>query len=149
MSRGQNYNCGTSFFERYQQEQAEKEHSIETDLLCQTTNKSPWQFVKSGYSSASPAGTASPGSSPNSQCYGHSSDDLSVDSLISSLLQVVNGDSYSGNSIPCDVRFSQRGGGFTNRCRDCADGLCESCLLGRQSIIRLQIRQMAHRYTRT
>lgn len=145
MSRGQNYNRGTNFFERYQQEQPEKEQSIETDLLCQTTNKSPWQFVKSGYSSASPVGTASPGSSPNSQCYGHSSDDLSVDSLISSLLQVVNGDSYSSNSIPYDVRFSQTGG-FTNRCRDCADGLCESCLLGRQSS-HLGLNQMTEQNT--
>ncbi|XP_012137564.2 tripartite motif containing 71 protein wech isoform X2 [Megachile rotundata] len=103
-------------------------------LLCKTiynaafvnmTHRYPWTFSTSGYSNSSSPGTASSGSSTNSQCYGQSPDDLSVDSLINSLLQVVNGDNFSG-PVSCNIQFSQNGNS-TNRCRDCIDAVCDSC----------------------
>ncbi|KAG7202390.1 hypothetical protein KM043_018707 [Ampulex compressa] len=132
MSHGNNYSRGTNFFEKFGQDHPEKEQDIDTDLPRKVINKSPWQFIKSGYSSASSPGTASSGSSTNSQCYGRSPDDLSVDSLINSLLQVVHGDNFGG-CVPCDVGFSQTGSLSSGRCRDCTDTLCDSCMPTRQS----------------
>lgn len=113
---------GANFFEKYIQE---KDQDINTDLPCKMTNKFPWQFIKSSYSSASSPSTASSGSSTNSQCYGRSPDDLSVDSLINSLLQVVNGDDFGG-SLSCGMGFS-KAGSFSQRCKNCTDTLCDSC----------------------
>ncbi|XP_012284097.1 E3 ubiquitin-protein ligase TRIM71 isoform X2 [Orussus abietinus] len=87
-------------------------------------NNSPWQNIGSGYSSASPPGTASSGSSTNSQCYGKSPDELSVDSLISSLLQVVNSENF-GTCGPC---FPSNGNFGGIRSHECNDPFCDTCL---------------------
>lgn len=89
------------------------------------TNKHPSLFTKSGYSNASSPGTASSGSSTNSQCYGQSPD-FSVDSLINTLLQVVNGDNFNGPAS-CNIQFSQTGNSVNNRCKDCLDAVCDLC----------------------
>lgn len=53
--------------------------------------------------------------------------------MISSLLQVVNGDNYNVSPNSNNVNFPLSRD-LTNRCRDCPDGSCESCLIGRQSV---------------
>ncbi|KZC05362.1 Tripartite motif-containing protein 71 [Dufourea novaeangliae] len=121
MNHGKSCNRGTNFFRKYNHETPEKEEDI--DLFCKMTNKFPWQYIKSGYSNTSSPGTASSGSSTNSQCYGQSPDDLSVDSLINSLLQVVNGDSFNR---PSSSQFSHTGNSITG-CKDCIDTICDSC----------------------
>ncbi|CAK9821320.1 E3 ubiquitin-protein ligase TRIM71 [Anthophora retusa] len=130
MNHGKNYNRGTSFFGKYIQDTPEKEQDTSVDLLCKMTNKFPWQFIKSGYSNASSPGTGSSGSSTNSQCYGQSPDDPSVDSLLNSLLQVVNGDNFNGPAS-CNIQFSQTGSYINNRCKDCIDIACDSCSTAR------------------
>ncbi|XP_031848095.1 tripartite motif containing 71 protein wech isoform X2 [Nomia melanderi] len=124
MNRGKSYTRNTNFFGKYIHENQEKEQDIE--FGCKMTNKSPWQCAKSGYSNASSPGTASSGSSTNSQCYGQSPDDLSLDSLINSLLQVVNGDNFNG---PTSSQFSHSRNSI-NKCRDCADTICDTCSSG-------------------
>ncbi|CAL7933931.1 unnamed protein product [Xylocopa violacea] len=126
MNHGKNYNRGTNIFGKYIQETPEKEQDANMDLLCKTSNKFPWQYIKSGYSNASSPGTASSGSSTYSQCYGQSPDDLSVDSLISTLLQVVNSDHLNGPAS-CNIQFSHTGSSTNNRCKACFDAVCDSC----------------------
>ncbi|XP_076293737.1 tripartite motif containing 71 protein wech isoform X2 [Lasioglossum baleicum] len=112
MNNGQNYHRDSHFI----QEQ-------DIDMVWKMTNRYPWQCTGSGNSDASSPGTASSGSSTNSQCYGQSPDDLSVDSLINSLLQVVNADAFNGAACSQFPHTSN----FFNRCKDCIDTICDSC----------------------
>lgn len=137
MNHGKNYNRGANFWGNCIQDNQEKEQDVNVDLLCKMSNKFPWQFIKSGYSNASSPSTASSGSSTNSQCYGQSSDDLSVDSLINSLLEVVNGDNFNG---PASLQFSQTGNSTNNICKDCIDTVCDTCASGQL----LNLTELAH-----
>lgn len=89
------------------------------------TNNSAWRYVsRSGYSSTSPPGTASSGSSPNSHCYDRTPEE-SVDSLITSLLQIINSEDFGNN---CELRLpSPNHYAAEPRCRDCTDIPCECC----------------------
>ena len=130
MSHGKNHNRGANFFGEYIHDNQQKEQDANVNLLCEMTNKLPWQYIKSGYSNASSPCTGSSGSSTNSQCYGQSPDDLSVDSLIHSLLQVVNGDNFNGPAS-CNIQFSHTGYSTSNRCKDCINAVCNSCSANR------------------
>ena len=70
-------------------------------------------------SNASSPGT---GSSEDNN-YQIQSDELGVDSLISTILQVVNGD-FNG-PIFRNIQFSQVKN--FHRCKDCTDAVCTSC----------------------
>ncbi|XP_076651372.1 tripartite motif containing 71 protein wech isoform X1 [Halictus rubicundus] len=121
MNNGQSYHRDTQFLGKYTSDSQEQEQDI--DMIWKMANKFPWQCMGSGNSDASSPGTASSGSSTNSQCYGQSPDDLSVDSLINSLLQVVNADTFNG---PACSQFPHSRS-FMNRCKDCIDTMCDSC----------------------
>lgn len=118
MNNGQSYHRDLHFIGDNQ----EQEHDV--DMVWKMTNKHPWQCQGSGNSDASSPGTASSGSSSNSQCYGHSPEDLSVDSLINSLLQVVNADVYNGAACS---QFPTASSFLNHRCKDCIDTICDSC----------------------
>ncbi|XP_078035395.1 tripartite motif containing 71 protein wech [Augochlora pura] len=115
MDHGRAYNSGTNFYGNYIQDSQEREQDIESTNNKISNVPCPWQFTRSGYSDASSPVTGSSGSSTNSQGYGQSPDDLSVDSLINSLLQVVNGDNFNGLT---SRHFSQA--------RDCVDAIADS-----------------------
>ncbi|XP_076631105.1 tripartite motif containing 71 protein wech isoform X2 [Colletes latitarsis] len=130
MSHEKDYNRETNFSGGYIHDHQEKDHDVNVNLLCKVSNKFPWQFVKSSYFNASSPGTVSSGSSTNSQCCRQSPDDLSVDSLINSLLQVVNGDILNRST---SSQFSQTGNSINNECKDCLDTICDSCSAGQLS----------------
>ncbi|XP_024936928.1 E3 ubiquitin-protein ligase TRIM71 isoform X2 [Cephus cinctus] len=138
MSHGKNYNRGVSlasppFYDLDLRTRGTMGFMNSPSRQQPSPAKMPWQCAtRSGYSSVSPPGTSSSGSSATSQCYGRSPDDLSVDNLINSLLHAVNTDCFA-TCGPCD---SRRAPGLTlglPRCRDCTDTPCDSCLACQQN----------------
>ncbi|KAG9429711.1 E3 ubiquitin-protein ligase TRIM71 isoform X1 [Apis mellifera carnica] len=110
-----------SFFGNYAM--PEKEQDANADQ--HQANNQYQSFAKSGYSNASSPDTSS-GSSSNSQCCSQSPENFNVDSLINTLLQVVNSDTFNPPNSNA-IQLSQHGMASNNRCSDCTDTLCNSC----------------------
>ena len=70
------------------------------------------------------ASSPSTGSSEDSN-YQIQSDELGVDSLLSTILQVVSGD-FNGPTSR-NTQFSQVRNSVYSRCKDCIDAICTSC----------------------
>ncbi|XP_043283246.1 E3 ubiquitin-protein ligase TRIM71 isoform X2 [Venturia canescens] len=130
------YNRGTSPFGDFNMHRRDPTANFNICLAHPANNRasvlSPWERMNSGYSSASPPGTTSSCSSANSYSYGSPpEDDLSVDSLFSSLLQAVNSRNFGSN---CDVTNPSGESFNVSKCAvDCIDPLCDNCISVRQN----------------
>lgn len=100
----------------------------EPNAELRMTNGPPrWLFNRSGHSSTSPPGTsASSPNSVNSQCYSASSEDINMDALINTLLQVCSNNLSASTSR--NIRFPPAEMSSNSRCRDCTDRPCDGCL---------------------
>ncbi|XP_033330864.2 tripartite motif containing 71 protein wech isoform X1 [Megalopta genalis] len=113
MNHGKGFNPASTLFGNYIQDVQEKEH--DADAVNKTSNQFTWQYVRARYSDPGSPVTGSSGSSINSQGYGHSPEDLSIDSLINSLLKVVNVDNFNE---PTSRQYSYA--------KDCVDTIGDS-----------------------
>ncbi|XP_043510560.1 E3 ubiquitin-protein ligase TRIM71-like [Frieseomelitta varia] len=119
MDNDKSYNHGADFFGKFPQDiPATESNTNAVDLLCTKTQMNPLPITHN--SNASSPGT---GSSEDSNYQIHS-DEFGVDSLLSTILQVVNGDFNVPTSR--NTQFSQFRDSFHSRCKDCIDSIC-SC----------------------